>query len=97
PSPCRSSASFNLEPDRPDMPCVPDLTVVEGGNPHEHAARNRNVVRTMGVEATGHLQRPVSGGPARRTSDVGAVTGEIAADDDAGNDHADRNARIVIG
>ena len=65
-----------------------DLTVIEGRNPHEDAGLDRNVVFAVGIETARHFQRPVSGSPARRAADVGAIAGKFAGDDDARNDRA---------
>jgi hypothetical protein len=40
------------------MPGMPDLTVIESGNPHENAGLDRNVVFTAGVETSRNLECP---------------------------------------
>ena len=75
---CFRIISFHFKPDRPDMPCMPDLAVIEGCDPHEGATLQRNVVSAVGVELARHFERPVPAGPARRAAHVGAVAGEFA-------------------
>ena len=55
-----SFASLHLDADRPHMPGMPDLAVVERRDPHEDAASERNVVWTAGIEAARDLERPMS-------------------------------------
>ena len=53
----------------------------------------RHVISAAGIEPARHLERPVAGGPAGGASDIGAVAGEVAVEDDARNDRADRGWR----
>jgi hypothetical protein len=50
-----------------------DLAVVESCDPHEDAAFDRHVKLACCVEPAFHLERPEAGGPAGRTSNVGAI------------------------
>jgi hypothetical protein len=51
-----------------------DLTVVECRHAHEDARLDRHIELAVRVEAARDLERPVSGGPSRRTSNIGAIT-----------------------
>ena len=64
---------LHLETNRPDVPGMSDLAVIEGCDPHEDAGPDRHVVGAAGVEAARHFQRPVAGGPAGRASHVRAI------------------------
>src|SRR6266480_2072770 len=88
---------FHLETNWPDMPGMPDLTVIEGRDPHEDSGLKRNIVLAMGVETACHLQCPVSGRPACRTPNVGAIAREFAGNDDAWNNRPNRDACILFG
>src|ERR1700730_15889559 len=94
--PCRSSALFYLKTDWPDMPGMPDLTVIKGREPDADSSLKRNIVFAVGVEAAAQLHGPVPGGPAGRTSDVGAITREFAGDDDSWNNRPHRDRDILL-
>src|SRR5262245_32016361 len=64
---------FHLDTNRPYVPCMSDLAVVESGDPHEDAVSDRHVKFTGRVEPPLHFERPVAGSPACRASNVGAV------------------------
>jgi hypothetical protein len=46
---------FHLKTNWPDVPGMPDLTVIEGRDPHEDSGLKRNIVSAVGVEASCHL------------------------------------------
>ncbi len=64
---------FHLDTNRPHVPRMSDLAVVEGGDPHEDATSDGHVKLACGVEPAFHLERPEAGGPAGRRSNVGAI------------------------
>src|SRR5262245_2063915 len=89
--------SFHLDPDRPDMPRVPDLRSIESRDAHEHAARDCNVKPALGIEGAGDFERPAPGCPARCAADVGAIAGKGTGDDDAGDHRVERIESVAIG
>jgi len=50
------------------MAGVSDLTVIEGSDPHEHAASQRHVKLALGIETARDLERPMPGRPAPRAA-----------------------------
>src|SRR6185437_331802 len=76
------------------MPRMPDLAMVEGCDPHEDSTPDWHIDLAAGVETPRYLERPMSGGPARRAAHVGTIARETAGDDHAGNDGRDRNQPV---
>src|SRR5215510_12906908 len=89
-------SSLHLKLDRPDMPRVADLRMVERGDVHGHAARDRDVVLTSGIEAPRDLECPATGGPARDATNVGPIATVLAHDEDTGNEGVERKLRVGL-
>src|SRR5262245_38861603 len=89
-------SSLHLELDRPDMPRVADLRMVERGDAHGHAAHDRGVVWTSGIKAPRDLERPAAGRPARHATNVGPIAAVLARDEDTGNKGIERKLRIGL-